>query len=130
MSNACGQIKDMKVLTRTQEMEKSEERKLIPPKDDFVKMNFDGALFTRNQKASMDIVIRNSKGKCIIIRHKQRSIYSPVQAESEAALFGLQMAISMGVKKIVVEGNSKITINALKEPLEERQAKIRNYIND
>lgn len=45
-------------------------------------------------------------------------------------LLGLQMIVTMGIKKIVVEGDSKITIEALKEPLEECHTEIRNCIND
>lgn len=47
LSNACRLIKDLGVLAGTQEMEKNEERRWIPPKDDFVKMNFDGAHLQR-----------------------------------------------------------------------------------
>lgn len=50
--------------------------------------------------------------------------------ESEAALLRLQTAITMGVKKLIVEGDSKIVIDAMKEPLEECQTDIRNCISD
>lgn len=95
-----------------------------------MKMNFDGALSTVKQKASMRVVVCNSKGECLSIRAKQRSFCSPLMIESEATLLGIHTAISMGVKKLVVEGDAKIVINAMKEPLEECPNEIRNCIHE
>lgn len=44
--NARRLTKDLENLTTLQEKEKNKELKWIPPKDYFMKINFDGALLT------------------------------------------------------------------------------------
>lgn len=78
----------------------------------------------------MGIVVCNSKGDCLNIRAKQKSFCLPIMIESEAALSGIHMTISMGIKKLVIEGNAKIVINAMKEPLEECPNEKRNCIHE
>lgn len=62
LGSACRLKKDLENLTTFQEKEKNEKLRWTPPKDDFIKMNFDGALSTIKQRASMGVVVRNSKG--------------------------------------------------------------------
>lgn len=61
LSSTCKQIKDLKDLTKTQEMKKNEDNKCTTPKEGFVKINFDDALSTRKQKARIEIVVLNSR---------------------------------------------------------------------
>lgn len=117
-------------MTRAQELRKNEENRWIPPKGDYVKVNFDGALSTLKQKASMRIIIHNSKGESLAIRNKLRSMCSPVLVESDVALLGIHTTITMGVKKIIVEGDAKIVTEALRNPLEEALNEIRNCIDE
>lgn len=128
LSSVCRLIKDMEDLARTQETEKNESRRWIPPKGNLIKMNFNSAISTLKQKASMGIVIRNTKGEAITIRSKSRNICSPLQVESEAALLEIQTCIAIGAKRVIVEGDSKNVIEALKEPLEESPTEIRSCI--
>lgn len=93
-------------------------------------MNFDGASSTVKQKASMGVVVRNSKRKCLSIRAKQRNFSSPLMIESEATLLGIHTAILMGVKKLVVEDVAKTVINTMNESLEEFPNEIRNCIHE
>lgn len=77
-----------------------------PPSRDFLKMNFDGALSTSKQKTGLRVVIRDLIGHAVICRAKQRHLCSPLMAECESALLGLQMATTLGIKKLEVEGDS------------------------
>lgn len=104
MISACRLTKDLENLINFQEKEKNEELRWTPPKDDFFKMNFDDALSTMQLKANIEIVVHISKGECLNIRAKQRSICLPLMTKSEAALLGLHTIVAMGVKKLVVEG--------------------------
>lgn len=74
-----------------------------------VKMNFDGVLSTIMQKVSTGIVVWNSKGECLTMRTKFRSICSSLLVESKAALLGIQTPIAMRVKKIIVEGDQRLS---------------------
>lgn len=93
-------------------------------------MNFDGTLSTTKQKASMWIVVPKSKGDCLNIRAKQNSICSSLMVESKVTLLRLHTTISIGVTKLMVEGDSKVVIETMKESLEECPNEIRNCIQD
>lgn len=86
-------------------------------------MNFDDALSTRIQKNKHGM--RNSKREWL---HDPKQMCSSLLIE--VTLFGLQITISMGIKKLIVEGNSKTVIEAMKETLKECLNEIRNCIKD
>lgn len=77
----------------------------------------------------MGIVVWNSKREGLTIRSK-RNICSPLLEECEAALLGIRTSIVIGARQIVVEGDSKNVIEALKGPLEESPTEIRNCITE
>lgn len=84
----------------------------------------------KKQMSRMGIIIKNTKGEMITTRSNIRETKSPLQAESESALMGIRIANALGVKKIIIEGDSLVIIQALQEPLEECLKEIKICIAD
>lgn len=76
----------------------------------------------------MNTILRNAKGE-MITRGGRRIASSPL-AESEMALMGLKIAFNLGITKIILEGSSRIIIQALQKASEECPIEIRIYIVD
>lgn len=79
-----------------------------PPRDGFVKLNFNGSMI--NQNAAFGFVIRNENGTIIIIRAHCVGQNTISVAECLALHGGLWMENSRGFKRIIVEGDSKLFI--------------------
>lgn len=86
---------------------------MVPPQDDWLKQNFDGTFLMEKQMAGMGIIIRNTKGEMITFRSNIRETGTPLQTESEAALMEIRTANALGVKKIIIEGDSSVVIQTL-----------------
>lgn len=67
------------------------------PKDEWLKLNFDGAFSIERHTAGMGVILRKAKGKMITTRSGRRPASSPLQAESEATLMGLRAVSALGI---------------------------------
>lgn len=71
-------MKDLATLNSLVREEKTNERKnnWEPPKEDFIKLNFEGALSTANQQIGMGRVLRDDKGDWINARARKWTLYA------------------------------------------------------
>ncbi|XP_050285282.1 uncharacterized protein LOC126724898 [Quercus robur] len=85
-----------------------------PPRNPFCKINFDGALFQDQKMASIGVVIRNPGGH--VIGALSDRIFLPATVDEVEALAcrkAISFALDLGVENVVLEGDSKIIIQAL-----------------
>lgn len=71
LSIACKLVKDLETMNRDREKEKAEKSSQTPPRQDFVKMNFNGDLSMNKQTTRMGVVIRDARGKALFMRVKK-----------------------------------------------------------
>jgi len=83
-----------------------------PPLPGFVKLNFDGSLI--NSSAAGGFIIRDWTGKLVKACATYYGNTSILVAEARALRDGLRLAIQAGFNNIVIEGDNKIVIHALK----------------
>ncbi|KAL6216882.1 hypothetical protein ACLB2K_010100 [Fragaria x ananassa] len=86
-----------------------------PPPVDVVKINFDGAWKESNLNSGVGVIIRSHMGFSIAGASLFRSHNSAVDAEAEALLYGLRMAVVLKLEKIIVEGDCQEVIKALSD---------------
>ena len=62
-----------------------------------VKINFDGALFSKEQKLGIGAVIRDAQGAVLALLSRTLShVYAPFEVEGMAAASSLQLASELG----------------------------------
>ena len=81
-----------------------------------VKINFDGAVFTKEKKAGVGVVVRDAKdlvlASCTKVMHQP---YKVVEIESLAAATALSFATDLGFRCVVLEGDSMEVIQVLRK---------------
>lgn len=77
-----------------------------------LKLNFDGV--SRHGRAARGGVIRNHKGALIVSYTVNLNGHSSNQVEVMALAWGICFAVSMGIKAIDIEGDSKLIIDVVK----------------
>ena len=86
----------------------------FPPPIGYVKINFDGAIFSNENKASLGVIIRDSSGlalaSCSEILSKA---YTSNEVEAIAVANALSFAKDLGFTKAVLKGDSLVVIKAL-----------------
>ncbi|XP_075663011.1 uncharacterized protein LOC142632511 [Castanea sativa] len=90
------------------------DSKWLPPPTNWVKVNFDGATFGTSSSAGLGVIIRNDLG--LVMAAFTQPIPLPTSVEMVdvlAARSALCFAKDLGFTKLVVEGDSKIAIQAL-----------------
>ena len=84
-----------------------------------VKINFDGAVFTKEKKAGLGMVVRDAKG--LVLASCAKEMHQPYKAaviESLAAATALSFATNLGFRRVVLEGDLMEVIQALRENAE------------
>ena len=85
-----------------------------PPDHDHVKINVDGALFSKENRAGIGVVIRNEASLVLASLSQQIPLPATVlEVETLAARRALEFAAEIGVNKVILEGDSSILIKAL-----------------
>ena len=79
-----------------------------PPEPNFLKVNFDGAVFREENSAGVGVIICDADGQ--IIASMAEKVPLP---NSVAAVKTLYFAAELGISSIVLEGDSEIVIKAL-----------------
>ena len=81
-----------------------------------VKINFDGVVFSKENKAGIGVVVRNENrlvlGSCT---KRLSQAYSAMEIETMVATTALVFASELGVRQAILEGDSMAVIKALKE---------------
>lgn len=85
-----------------------------PPPIGLVKVNFDGALFARESKAGLGVIIRNDSG--LVMASLSQNIPLPTSEEMVEVLATCQalwLAKELGFQRLIVEGDLESIINAI-----------------
>ena len=87
-----------------------------PPPANFVKINFDGAVFFKDKFSGVGAVIRDENGLVLgsCSKHLPQA-YSAVEVEALAAATALALAEDLGMQRVILEGDSLVIIKALRE---------------
>ncbi|KAF5475450.1 hypothetical protein F2P56_007254, partial [Juglans regia] len=82
-----------------------------PPPENIYKINWDAAVDRSQCKIGIGIIIRDWNGRVVVTLRKFRPLFpDPLLAEAmEASCLGLQL----GIKRIILEGDSKIVISTI-----------------
>ena len=87
-----------------------------PPPRGLFKLNVDGAVFADQRAAGVGALIRDEEGN--VIGALSKKILAPLKAveiEAKAVEVGLQFAKDLSVQEFILEGDSLLVINALKD---------------
>lgn len=85
-----------------------------PLRVDYIKMNFDRALFGEMGNTGVGIILKDEKGAVLFASNrKEVGDYSVDEIEALAALRGLQMILHMGFRKLQLEGESLTIVEAI-----------------
>ena len=77
-------------------------------------MNFNSAIFTKECKSRIRVVIRDTHGSVMASLSKVLpQLHSPLEIEAKVASSALQLAKELGFNQIVLEGDSKVLMHAL-----------------
>lgn len=130
LKNACRMIRELEDLNQAKNEENVKRNKWEPPQGDFLKANFDGTTSERKNAAAMRIIIRNFKGEMVVARTRRISRCSPLRIECEATLLALRTTSTLGIKHLILEGDSMEVINLMEGALEECPQEIKVCIED
>ncbi|XP_030923049.1 uncharacterized protein LOC115949928 [Quercus lobata] len=86
-----------------------------PPPPNWYKVNVDGAVFKELGSIDVGVVIRNAQGEVMGAMSKKISRpMGAIEAEAKALEAGILFAWDLGLKNIVVEGDSLAVVQAIK----------------
>jgi len=88
--------------------------KWSPLDEDYYKVNFKGAIFKEEDKASIGVIIRNCHG--MVMASLSQNIPLPqtlVELETSAATKVLEFSLELGFIKVILEGDSESVMKAL-----------------
>ena len=86
-----------------------------PPPRGWFKINFDGVARGFPGVAGIGCIINNDSGKWVAKKASPIPPSSNNLAELEALDLGLQLCISLGLSKVIIEGDSQIILNAVRK---------------
>ena len=91
------------------------DNKWQEPQADFVKVNFDGAVFGELNKLGVRVVIRDNNGTILgSCSEKLSQAYKAEETEALAARKALMFAHELGFQRVILEGDALGLIQALK----------------
>ncbi len=82
------------------------------PPPNIIKINFDGS-FKLGGEGQIGILFRDCKGNTIHSYSEKISSSSALNSEASALLVGLRLAMSLGFRKIIAEGDNITIINVI-----------------
>ena len=85
------------------------------------KVNYDGAIFSQQEKASVGVVIKNAKGVVMASMSQQVPLPATVaQVEALALRRATKFTLELGITKAIFEGDSKTICRELNDPIPSR----------
>ena len=99
-----------------------------PPPLGFIKLNVDASIAQNN--SALAVVARNEHGTVLKARSKILPKRSPIAAETEAILWALHLARGEIWRVIIVESDSKISIDAILDYMGCPQWAISSLVSD
>ena len=109
------EILEEQKLKHKHQKSKPNKNKIIrwsPPPSGFIKVNFDGSIWSDGQ-ATFGCVFRNPNGGVVHLAAESGQGSSPLLAEARAMRFACREAARLGFKSGVVEGDCLAVINAV-----------------
>lgn len=86
-----------------------------PPARSWYKVNFDGALFEKDQCAGISVVIRNDQGLVMASLSQRIPLpFTVIEVEALAARRAVEFAADIGLDRVIVEGDSQVLIDSIK----------------
>ncbi|CAI9762880.1 unnamed protein product [Fraxinus pennsylvanica] len=86
------------------------------PPADFLKLNVDGATFHHLHEAGVGIVLRDQTGTVLMAASKgEWEVADPEMIEFLAVLRGLQLVMSMGISRLVIESDCLFVVSQLND---------------
>ena len=96
-------------------MQHQKHTRCKPSNKDFYKVNYDGAVFEDQGRASLGVIIQNSDREVMASMSQQVQLPTTVsQVEALATRKVAKFTLEIGVNKIVLEGDSEIVYKDLK----------------
>ena len=87
-----------------------------PPRYPLYKINVNGIVFSAQKAASVGVIVRDHEGRFIAVLSKKiHGPFGAIEAEAKAFEVGIIFAKEVGIKESVLEGDSIIIVQALKE---------------
>ena len=88
----------------------------LPPQGQTYKANVGGAIFAKLKAVGIGVVIQDKEGKVKAALSKKIMLpLGPAEAEAKAVEVGVQFAKDVGIRDVMVEGDSLIMQHALNE---------------
>ncbi|XP_010229762.1 uncharacterized protein LOC104582121 [Brachypodium distachyon] len=89
--------------------------KWTPPRPGWAKLNFDGSVFHDGSgRASIGGAIRDGNGR-VLLAFAERTAHAPVGVvEGRALIRGLQLALDLGCRRLLVEGDDLTLVRLLR----------------
>ncbi|GMJ02408.1 hypothetical protein like AT4G29090 [Hibiscus trionum] len=103
------------ISARMQHRQSVDMKPWSPPPPNSVKLNFDASFKTSDRVACLGLVIRDEEGfilgaQCLLLNH----VSSNFAAEAWAAKKGIELAIDLRLRNLVIEGDSLTVIKKLR----------------
>ncbi|XP_035539355.1 uncharacterized protein LOC118343962 [Juglans regia] len=118
-----------KLLTPSQGMI-AEDWHWKPPPPGVTKINWDAGLNEGQGRAGFGLVARDSQGNVIASKKFSRpSLFDPLLAEAQGALYAVDLAIDLGCSSIILEGDSLSIVKCLEQPVD-RWDRVGMILND
>lgn len=105
---------------KAEEMKRADQSSMSgqwePPPDDWVKINSDAAFQVESGKASAGVIIRNARGEVLLTAWRMlRKCGSALEAEADACLFGVRLAVEWTHQPAIVEADCWEMIQAMQQ---------------
>ncbi|KAL0008862.1 hypothetical protein SO802_010364 [Lithocarpus litseifolius] len=115
VTNAYRYMKEFRQATvTTVPRRESVQERWKPPPHRWYKINIDGATFKDEGHCGLGIIVRNDKGEIMGALSKRiRFPLGALEAEAKAAECGLIFAWELGLREVIIEGDSHVVIHAL-----------------